>query len=465
MVARIAPISFMIALLSSLLLANSTMVAAPAVAIGFQDKDDPSQIFTQIDVLSGLSAVDGIYSPQDVVPTGPVTADYYLTGKTDEYLDAISLEFDPGTDDLTNRLWLFRAYMQKGEYSDWGLEHFQLLDGTFRTYYQDVDDPRAISYPPRGVDYYPDGVLSPNQTVGWVEIPFYVYPNSYLSYVLPNGNLGLTLRLWNSRVDAVEVVPAPANGTNELPDSFDWRNVDGKNYMTPPKKQGSLQCWTFAAVGTLEAKVKIALNDPDLDVDLSEQHLFYQGEWFDVFRTTGIVTEEELPHKSTPQWDPNKWPLQPGWEDRTYTISEYQDLTGIADINVYKRALIEHGPLFLISQGRHAVTICGYVDDPEAEDGGNWIFKNTFGPDWGDGGYGTYRYSDMEIGLYVFAITGDVYYGGELLVPEPTALSLVVIGTCLTLLRRSPPNRRPRAHCKWAGRQGRVKRETGTDST
>ena len=59
-----------------------------------------------------------------------------------------------------------------------------------------------------------------------------------------------------------------------LPSSFDWRNHNGANWMTPVKDQsGCGGCWAFATVGAVEAKVKIDANNPDLYCALSDQQL------------------------------------------------------------------------------------------------------------------------------------------------------------------------------------------------
>ena len=58
------------------------------------------------------------------------------------------------------------------------------------------------------------------------------------------------------------------------PTSFDWRNFNGGDWMTVVKNQGSCgSCWSFAAVGVVEAQYNLLENNPDLDLDLSEQYL------------------------------------------------------------------------------------------------------------------------------------------------------------------------------------------------
>ena len=93
-----------------------------------------------------------------------------------------------------------------------------------------------------------------------------------------------------------------------LPDSFDWRNVDGKNYITPVKVQGPCSsCAAFGTIGALEAVVQIEY-DEIFDCDLSEAFLFFCGDgscdtgWsnmeaVDFVENMGIVDELCFPYK------------------------------------------------------------------------------------------------------------------------------------------------------------------------
>ena len=44
-----------------------------------------------------------------------------------------------------------------------------------------------------------------------------------------------------------------------LPSSFDWRNVNGTNYVSPVRDQGELcgSCYSFASTAMIEARIRI----------------------------------------------------------------------------------------------------------------------------------------------------------------------------------------------------------------
>lgn len=54
---------------------------------------------------------------------------------------------------------------------------------------------------------------------------------------------------------------APVPIQVSLPARWDWRNIDGRNYLTSVKSQGSCgSCWAFAALGMVEAVYNIEYN-------------------------------------------------------------------------------------------------------------------------------------------------------------------------------------------------------------
>ena len=46
-----------------------------------------------------------------------------------------------------------------------------------------------------------------------------------------------------------------------LPEEFDWRNVDGKDYISPIRNQGSCgSCYAFGTLAMFEARIRILTN-------------------------------------------------------------------------------------------------------------------------------------------------------------------------------------------------------------
>jgi hypothetical protein len=69
----------------------------------------------------------------------------------------------------------------------------------------------------------------------------------------------------------------PAGLALDLPVTYDWRNVDGRNFVTSVKNQDDCgSCTAFGTLATVETCFKVALQDPDFDVDCSDAHLYYR---------------------------------------------------------------------------------------------------------------------------------------------------------------------------------------------
>nr|QNO47026.1 hypothetical protein LBHKAHFG_00007 [Methanosarcinales archaeon ANME-2c ERB4] len=232
----------------------------------------------------------------------------------------------------------------------------------------------------------------------------------------------------------------PLRASVAYAESFDWRNKDGKDWMTPVKHQGSCgSCWAFSALGVVEAAINIHTNDPDKDIDLSEQHLVSDccnagscdggipDGALKYVRDTGVSEESCFPYTTSngacapcSDWAENPW----GIENYVYVSSS---------TDAYKSALQEYGPLSVVLSvpddwfyyiggvyeptwevtngvgwANHAVVLVGWNDSESC-----WIIKNSWGSGWGEQGYARVLYGNLEKYDYAYAVTGIVHDGAN----------------------------------------------------
>ena len=238
-------------------------------------------------------------------------------------------------------------------------------------------------------------------------------------------------------------------------------------------------------MAALESKFEIYFDDPDLNLDLSEQHLLSIqscGSTVGGLETCalqylvshGVTDEATLPYM--PGSTPPNWPLEGVYP--LYRISAVDlwlqelDMTGSL-----KSVLEQDGPLVaavlapndfftppevlsrigepidfsantpddvslgvtatgaLAGQPNHAVAIIGYVDDTRIDAGGYWIIKNSWGTSWGDGGYGYIAYSVLERHRRIHALTG---VPSTIMIPESGSLLLILAGLLTRTICRKP---------------------------
>lgn len=106
-----------------------------------------------------------------------------------------------------------------------------------------------------------------------------------------------------------------------LAENFTFQNINGLNFLTPPKDQGGWgTCGAHGRTGELEAKYKLTRNDPTFDINLSEQMDVNGMGW-------NLVLERELPYRGGEPYAgtnnslPSEWPLLSGWKDREVVCS------------------------------------------------------------------------------------------------------------------------------------------------
>jgi len=252
--------------------------------------------------------------------------------------------------------------------------------------------------------------------------------------------------------DDADIIRAPA-GVAVPYGTYDWRNKDGKNWMTPVKNQGSCgSCWAFGAVGAVEAKINIDANNPSMDVDLSEQHLVasccsncgdcgggYPTGALNYIKSPGLPNETCFPYKA------HNCACAPcdGWEDHVWTIEDYKPVDHTTD--AFKTALRQHGPMVVVIRvpddwfyytggiyepvsssdevgwANHCVVLVGY-NDP----GGYWIIKNSWGPNWGEDGYAKVKYGNLEQYHYGYVIVNTTCPSAPVISVDPEEIDLSI---------------------------------------
>jgi len=184
------------AILPFLYCPSARAAITPVSAIGYQNQSDGidfapcSSVILQQDVTGEVASVDASWAPNT---DGCLLFPYFATGSSTHFLDAISLRFETG---LQGPLagGVLRAFLTKGDYEDicescasW--HQYRLYQGAFSVDDEDCDAGVCV-----GSSDFP----SDRTWAGWIEIS--VPPSWFVG-----ASLEVSLRLWNARVDAIEL--------------------------------------------------------------------------------------------------------------------------------------------------------------------------------------------------------------------------------------------------------------------
>jgi len=201
------------------------------------------------------------------------------------------------------------------------------------------------------------------------------------------------------------------------PASYDLRTY---GYVTPVKNQGNAgSCWAFGTYGSLESSILLHGGPA---TDLSENHLknyhgfdwgptaggnYYISEAY-LSRWDGPVSEADDPYHDSDDRPSPGGPPQ-------YYVREVLEFDSDSEL---KDGLMTYGAIGTVmyinttyynatthtyyyngsASANHGVTIVGW-DDSKAVPGtaaGAWLIKNSWGTDWGDGGYFWLSYYDTR---------------------------------------------------------------------
>ena len=249
-------------------------------------------------------------------------------------------------------------------------------------------------------------------------------------------------------------LPPPLTMTGSLPDSWDWRNARGYDYITSVKNQNMPfscgSCWAFGIIGSLEAAFQIYYDWPNTipeyaEIDLSEQDLvscwttlgcsgvnyrdlkdlvsFY-------ILNDGVPSEECFPYQA--QDSRNGIGCDSVCRYRNYNYYKAKSYYLPFYFNDIRKYLVDKGPMATpvyvdeyfdkYTSGiyeaignnmyGHVMTLIGYDQSPQ---GFYWIYKNSYGFTWGEDGFVRMRGYQGKNFLNYLPITpismlkGDVY--------------------------------------------------------
>ena len=246
----------------------------------------------------------------------------------------------------------------------------------------------------------------------------------------------------------------------ETPAEFSWKNINGKDYLTPAKSQGNCgSCGIFSAMGALEGVIKVREDRTDINPNLAEQYVLSclpdaaltYGEGCSggmaymayklMMETTpegnnynGALFESYFPYQASDEIPcSNK---RNGWEEKLVPILDCGQISIGQDSpenrERIKTIIMEKGPVAAymyvplnpdvfhiwgfnnnnptdyypyrgldIEVLNHEIVMLGWKDDSSVGNGGYWICKNSWGTDWGYQGFYNIEYGALGTGTYI----------------------------------------------------------------
>ncbi|XP_075054808.1 dipeptidyl peptidase 1-like [Mixophyes fleayi] len=253
------------------------------------------------------------------------------------------------------------------------------------------------------------------------------------------------LRRAGGRKSKIGSIPPPAPmPTDEkyqrLPDAWDWRNIQGENFVSPVRHQGNCgSCYAFAATAMLESRIRVMTRlqqkpilSPQQVVSCSNYSqgcdggfpFLIAGKYAQDF---GIVEEADYPYTSEAS------PCTLKDDQYKYYSAEYHYVGGFYggcnealmkyelimggplavsyevydDFNYYEEGIYHHTGLqdkFNPFQStNHVVLLVGYGSDSNTGEK-YWIVKNSWGKSWGEAGFFRIRRGTDECAIESIAV-------------------------------------------------------------
>ncbi|XP_056139049.1 dipeptidyl peptidase 1 [Lampris incognitus] len=277
-----------------------------------------------------------------------------------------------------------------------------------------------------------NAVQSSWKAVHYPEHELYTLKDLYFRAGGPASNIPLRIQPSAVRAGVAKMAAA-------LPEHWDWRNVNGVNFLSPVRNQESCgSCYSFATMGMLEARIRILTNNTVTPI-LSPQQVvscsqysqgcdggfpYLIGKYTQDF---GIVEESCFPYTAN-----NSVCALPQSCGRLYT-AEYSYVGGFyggCSETAMMLELIKNGPMAVAfevypdfmhyTEGiyhhtdlrdiynpfeltNHAVLLVGY-GRCHMTGQKYWIVKNSWGAGWGEGGFFRIRRGVNECSIESIAV-------------------------------------------------------------
>ena len=217
--------------------------------------------------------------------------------------------------------------------------------------------------------------------------------------------------------------------SENIPSYYDSRDY---GYITPVGDQKDAgNCWAFSGLDTLEACLKKAIN---VTFDFSEENLKNLMAEYSLFGLNKPVNDGgnyRMIIAYLASWlgpindDEDKYDdysaLSLIYNPLFHVQNVYMipDRLNVNDNDLIKKAIMDYGAVSISSPwegGSHAVTLIGWDDNYNNQDcfgnytQGAWLFKNSWGIEWGDNGYGYLSYDVNITNYYTFILSNETGY-------------------------------------------------------